>query len=325
MTNPAEKAGARDRPFYFIETPIELSVDLPIDVDDGIRLRKLTAEEAEDVFYHLDVFWRGGAAVREPYCFTCERQWGDDGTSFKFFHNDLAFEHWKVYALERSDDAGYHCHQVQSLCRLTSLLSPTLRSGLSVTPNGGGAWHNRSRPAYWASEFKWMPQEGPVDDDYIRSWRLLNQQQKTVGPGHFEHVFKLFSSTEDVLSCTSPRGPVDDMYTLSLFAVLEAALTHRANGRDDAISRQLGAKMKLLQNRFSKQLDYSFFGGNDIPSVWKALYNARSEIAHGGSRDRLAEMRSANKRLDEFLRRACQAVLRQMLIEPELLHDLRNC
>jgi hypothetical protein len=119
------------------------------------------------------------------------------------------------------------------------------------------------------------------------------------------------------------------MRFLGYFAVLESLLTHAPRPTDpyDSITRQVKTKMALLNNRFSRRLNYDPFGGALPETVWTKLYKYRSLIAHGGEANidgDLALLQSPAQAL-AVVRNATKAVARQALLEPQLIADLREC
>jgi hypothetical protein len=116
---------------------------------------------------------------------------------------------------------------------------------------------------------------------------------------------------------------------LGYFAILESLLTHQPKKTDtiDSIARQVKQKVVLLDNRWSPRIDYGRFGGAKVETVWSAMYSYRSCLAHGGVPDfenDLQLLQGPDQAL-ELLKQTVKSVLRQILIEPQLINDLRNC
>lgn len=123
----------------------------------------------------------------------------------------------------------------------------------------------------------------------------------------------------------------DDMLVLGLFAVLEGLITHepRSPSHGDSLTHQVSTKMALLSKRFkivNKSEDDKKLLSDK--KAWCALYDWRSEIAHGGEPD------FATNPLKIFATRAnalafLQSNLRRLLLfaldEPELIEDLNAC
>jgi Apea-like HEPN len=116
---------------------------------------------------------------------------------------------------------------------------------------------------------------------------------------------------------------------LGYFAILESILTHAPKPEDryDSITRQVKKKLALLDARWSPKIDYSPFGGAKPEKVWGTMYEYRSAIAHGGTADFAPDLRLLKGPAEALtlLKQTVKAVIRQALIEPELLRDLREC
>ena len=118
---------------------------------------------------------------------------------------------------------------------------------------------------------------------------------------------------------------------IGLFSIIEMLITHnpKLEDRGDSITHQMQAKLPLLIRRFKSPVSHDkYFGSADIKKVWSALYAYRSAIAHGGVADfqkgSLQVLKSAEL-ATEFLRSVVQGLMRHVLVEPQLFHDLKNC
>jgi hypothetical protein len=116
---------------------------------------------------------------------------------------------------------------------------------------------------------------------------------------------------------------------LGYFAILESLLTHKVKETDtlDSITRQVKQKVILLDNRWQPRIDYSPFHGTKPDRIWSRMYSYRSTLAHGSTPDFAKDLKELGDR-DRSLSLLTQTVrniLRQALIEPQLILDLRNC
>jgi hypothetical protein len=116
---------------------------------------------------------------------------------------------------------------------------------------------------------------------------------------------------------------------LGYCAMLEALLTHLPKPTDpyESITRQIKKKVTLVDHRCKPRIDYSAFGGANVETIWKKMYDYRSCLAHGGTPDFESEHRilGNHDRALSLMKETVKAVLRQALIEPQLLADLREC
>lgn len=106
-------------------------------------------------------------------------------------------------------------------------------------------------------------------------------------------------------------------------------LTHQPKKTDtiDSITRQIIRKVILLNNRWDPHIDYGPFQGAKQDTIWSAMYSYRSSLAHGGAPDFNGELNllgNGDQAL-KLLKYTVKGVLRQSLIEPRLIVDLRNC
>lgn len=139
---------------------------------------------------------------------------------------------------------------------------------------------------------------------------------------------------------TSPRN---DLKMLGYFGVMEALLSHapKPNDSADSITRQLKRNLLLLNNRMPTEanLELTVDNGPNADKVISKLYEYRSAVAHGGNQDSarawLYENLVTNKKpnhdnsneqrkwLYSFLRKIVRRTLRQTLLEPQLVKDLK--
>jgi hypothetical protein len=116
---------------------------------------------------------------------------------------------------------------------------------------------------------------------------------------------------------------------LGHFAVLEALLTHPPKPTDpyDSITRQVKKKLALLDRRSQPGIDYSSFAEANRETVWAKMYAYRSTLAHGGAPtfDGDLQVLESHDNALKLVKQTAKMVIRQALIEPQLLADLRDC
>jgi hypothetical protein len=116
---------------------------------------------------------------------------------------------------------------------------------------------------------------------------------------------------------------------LGYFAILESLLTHKPDPKDtiDSIARQVKRKLTLLDNRWDPRVDYAAFQATKPEKVWGAMYGYRSCLAHGSNADFGGDLQILGEpsRALRLIKDTLKAVLRQVLMEPQLIVDLRNC
>lgn len=132
----------------------------------------------------------------------------------------------------------------------------------------------------------------------------------------------------------SPTGPVK---FLALCSVIEGLLAHKPKPTDptESISRQMKRKIPLLHRRANCPVitaNYFSLQANDkaLDDPWGALYDLRSQIAHGdvmtfvkGEGRRAIDLGDLQTCID-FVDAIARMLLRQLCIEPQLVSDLRD-
>lgn len=95
----------------------------------------------------------------------------------------------------------------------------------------------------------------------------------------------------------------------------------------DSITRQVKTKVALLDNRWQPRIDYASFQGAKPGTVWSTMYAYRSSLAHGDTPDFSGELKllGNNAQALGLLKYTVKAILRQALIEPQLIMDIRDC
>ena len=116
---------------------------------------------------------------------------------------------------------------------------------------------------------------------------------------------------------------------LGYFAVLESLLTHYPKPSDpyDSITRQVKNKLALLNRRFTWAIDYGPFDGAKPETIWSKMYEYRSRVAHGGVQaiDSDLKLLKNHETALTLVKEVVKAVIRQALVEPQLIIDLREC
>ena len=158
----------------------------------------------------------------------------------------------------------------------------------------------------------------------VKNVRLLNDQlaKYDFEPSNLKRLMTQMLDS-DALPHSSP------LLFLGYFAILEALLTHQPKMTDtiDSITRQVKQKVALLNNRWQMRIDYNPFENKKPEAIWAEMYSYRSCLAHGGEPDFKVKLKSlkSHDRALKLLTQTVKSVLRQAVIEPQLLFDLRNC
>ena len=309
--------------FSFILTPINLSVELDVEITDAIYISRATDTEAE--MLRAYVLSSPNLYARALYESNLSALGARESTLTYLDRSD-----WRYFVLR-------FCFEDQmwdDLTRILHIAKKDLRVGPGFhypTPDLPGIGKFKYLPptyeTYWM-HLRWLPKPLTVNinEDEINEYRdlygLYKQHAKKFP--WLDHTLQMFCDLDGIPSH-------DRLYSLGLFTVLEALITHPPGEREtgDSVSRQLRTKMLLLEHRIDIRLDQTVFGGEITQkNLWGKLYKFRSKIAHGGNLDfasgDLAALRSIDT-INEFLRITIKALIRGALNEPRLYQDLKEC
>jgi hypothetical protein len=158
----------------------------------------------------------------------------------------------------------------------------------------------------------------------VQSIRILHEQLQ-LSEHSVVNIKRLIQQILD-LEALPPESP---LRFLGYFAILESMLTHQPKKTDtiDSITRQIMKKVALLDNRWKPRIDYGSFQGAKPDTIWSNMYAYRSSLAHGGEPNFESDLQllGDHTRASNLLKHTVKAVLRQALIEPQLIVDIRNC
>lgn len=114
--------------------------------------------------------------------------------------------------------------------------------------------------------------------------------------------------------------------TLAKFALIESLITHNPTDSGDTITKQIKAKVKLLNNRFTQPIKVSdFFKNGSLDKILSELYSFRSAIAHGSTYVFKGKILESEEKAGYFIDILLRRIIVQALKEPQLLLDLKEC
>jgi hypothetical protein len=235
----------------------------------------------------------------------------------------MAEQDWRYYVISFRG-SNITLSELEQACCLTPKELDIGFTVFSFVAGGGLAWHPER--LFRATEDAQWRNYGFVDltasdIKVITKCHTLFRQQTGALPDINRLVGQLLGLRS--LSQSSP------LQFLGYFAILEALLVHLPNPSDpyDSITRQLKKKLVLLSHRWDFPIDYGPFGPTPMETIWSKMYTYRSQLAHGGNpafTSELSALGSHNNALN-LLKETVKTTIRQALIEPELLLDLRDC
>ncbi len=330
--------GLAPRPvFSLLVPPTDESVSLPFDLLPGLVVDVPAPSEIELI--------RGFLEHRAPRPF--HWQVLAEGASFRAMFESIAREvHvrgpgeqvFAAHALEPLDSSVYRYRIIRH--------SEETDASRRVHLAGTVCPQEMSMPATWF-ECGGMEHDAVLLLGKMPTWEQFASQHWTVGRKDLEclrdvanQIVSVEGNYGDIIRVLymyyfAVRGPLAGEIdlpwrSLSLFAVIEALLTHkpRASDTGDSLTRQVKSKIPLLLHRTSVECSASqYFDDAPLARTWTALYAYRSSVAHGAHVEFAGELQLLRgaKNVHDYLVGVTKALLRHALVEPQLIEDLREC
>lgn len=286
------------------------------------ELRRANAEEILAIKEVLRGFY---GEEENWWRWECRRLLGDKG---EWSFEKLPVDQWRYFVISFP---AYPDATVCAIERALSLATPDVRLGFSVIK---AQYKELTMPALSFEPARLFQQ---IQRVRTGSLRFVDVNESDVG-GFVTLCTQISNFKHDCVDMDSLIGQVIDLEALpersplvflGYFALLESILTHQPKKSDtiDSITRQIIRKTALLDNRWQPRLDYSDFNGARPETVWSAMYNYRSCLAHGGRPDFAKDLKVLSDRWNalRLLKDTLKATVRQVLAEPQLVVDLRNC
>ena len=296
----------------FLGLPLEVEVHTPSELVERHVLRQPSPREREVIRQYLDRV--DFMHLLRPYF---EREKGDKpGTFGDLLPCDRQY-FWVVEGpLRRPEGAHQDLHY--DLCDAFYLAGPDIQSPLFLDEN--------ARPCGWDAQLH-VSQilDGPIA---VTAVVLSNVRELAVKSLAVYKQHPDIARARDTLRVLRTMNRAAPFTLLGYFAVLESLLTHNPHGDYDSLGHQIQSKMNLLDKRFAVPLPYSRFGGMKPDVLWKKkLYKCRSVIAHGGELSFTGDLHQLGtlRQTFEFVELAVKAIMRQAILEPDLVMALREC
>ncbi len=233
-----------------------------------------------------------------------------------------ARDEWKYYVI-RFTGSNAGVNDLNLACSITPV---TLILDLTITHHvkGNGSIYNQWALLNHFDKLSRTELDKIDNDDFSEIGNINSMIKKT--ESEFPEIIrsiKMFHSLRQLNSYS-------DFFVFGMFTVIESIISHapKSSETGDSISHQMRTKIPLLFKRMKNSPDYAdYFGESKESNVWKQLYDYRSSIAHGGRIDFAGKRRILKDKdtVGRFLNNTTKAILRQALIEPQLITDLREC
>jgi|GEM_PF-1406684 len=292
----------------------------------GVELRRAASNEHPELRFLVRYYHPTKAQRQHPWETRIEvTRDGDPNTQWFEFH-PLGEENFRYCVLAYAGRSNYAVNEIAQ----ASILSTAPEFELGVSLGFGEIFHCgsgglsiedfRKRVAFDDSAFDAVTDAGINDlKSLLPAFFALPQDdvlRRAIG--------------DYIALRTLPHTPLK---VLGLFALLESILTHKPRDTDpyQAVGRQVKAKMQLLDHRFKRPANYGASRSrysDVLLKLWSALYDVRSTIAHGSPLDFTQGIAAKLGSVDvvhAIVRDVLRSLLRQMLEEPQLLKDLKNC
>lgn len=307
--------------------PVDLPEGAPFDLAPGLVLRKASIEEVEVIRETLTQYARSPFGLSPLTSYELQRhetQQADKSSSINFTGLEPSDWRYNVVTNDGPQNQLYLAHLVSNVTAVPLEISALTFSGAGIS-----MWRPGLFPRYFGHSLG-RKALTPSREDIEQLVQLLREVRPYLlaeSESPYPDVARAFSMY-DALNFLMENS---EFNVIGLFSIIEMLITHnpKLEDRGDSITHQMQAKLPLLMRRFKYPIDHGkYFGPVDIKKVWSALYAYRSAIAHGGVADfqkgSLQVLRSAQLATD-FVRAVVQGLLRHVLEEPQLFHDLKNC
>lgn len=310
--------------FSLIADPFDVTVDLPIELTPGMRLRKANDDEIAFVkrVCPSPGFLGDGLETRFEF------DWihSTENPNAQSWHpQPIPQAAWRYYVAEFDDNGMLH-YEVDQIARLAR---PPFGFLAVVHHNVGGSGGPFSGWGIdvWPMVTKLGPTPEPpkiFTGETASDVRMLHARLKYIGERYpdISTAVRFFYELRRI-------PEYSDLYVLGLFATMEMVLTHQPGDqeRGDSLRHQISEKIPLIDRRSDDSLHYALCGKDaDAREVWKRLYDYRSGLAHGNRSlaERMLKKLNGRENALELLKQGVRSVLRAGLIEPDLIEDLKR-
>lgn len=292
-----------------------------IELFDGHYLERAQGELLEKFKYVISQHIQT-PIVSNPF----ERYVSDKSTRPYTFKN-LDQNEWQYWGIKHrsqylSDPAKFAIHISEADFNPILILHHSLPK-----PNTSGFAYSIHNHAHQALKEKMLSDKWDlINAETISETKELYYNIKKLDKNKFDYIFHSMNEYVE-LRRLHEESPFK---VLGLIAILENILT---DGKLDfrSINHQLHRKIVLINNRFSKPLNFSqIFKGSDTNTpgtIINKIYDYRSKIAHGGIADFEKEIKvlGNQEKVFEFLNKLVKRTFCLAVAEPQLIFDLKKC
>ncbi len=310
----------------FITDWVDFDFELPVELGHGLILRKASNGEIsiikEKKLFHHDV---SGKPIYEAFIKNCDY----GGIAWVTEVDENKWRYWTIDQgiIDFSKLKSTAPNQILSKDNLSyaaSLLDCNLFLGFDIVYNQANnniiSYHPEFKKVQEANAKPRKPRLVKFEEiepfsEYLDLISTINNEHE-----YLTNVIEEFSNLNIFTSKNKFK-------TLAKFALIESLLTHNPSDGGDSITKQIKAKVKLLNNRFTKPIIISdFFKTGSFEKIIGEVYSYRSAIAHGGKYDfSKNNVLESEMKVDHFINILLRRIIIQALREPQLLLDLKDC
>jgi Apea-like HEPN len=344
-----------ERSIYFIANPINCNFNLPVEIANGLWLRKANTVEINAIENHpnqirnhtlhgVDILWFVTKTVRLMRNELGHR-WHEteplEEADYRYFVFDLSHassvENAVSWDLISKNELALRYAMILSTIPFNSILN------FRFTHNGDGVFFETS-PIFHFVHFPVLAINSSNPDKLFDCKNF--SEEDALHTGKIFELIRGFNSEKYTFIQESIESFYDlqsllkysSFYTLSLFTIIERLLTNDGYGKSGSpsISWQLKGKIDLINNMLDDPIDfhsYFQFGDTSTKTVIEKLYKIRSKIAHGEKIDYADSDLSLRNNffiksrdlLNDFLFDFTRKILYFSIKNPKFISDLREC
>lgn len=309
----------------YILNDIELKGVVPVEIVSGAILRRAKIEEIEDIDNRNKL--ASTATFIQIPSYRHKYNIKNEGASVSYTPVLIPESEWRYWVVDfEGDESVFYCIEKLlilanppihfSFCRITGLTSPfeavrALRTGVL----------ERSEYLWWQRDKNLILETTQVTDVCSSFFFLMEKNSK----------YQFARDAVDKFYDLQRLPPVSDMYILGLFSIIESLITHSPRLQEslDSITHQLINKLILIDGNFlCDPIDSKlFFGEHPHPTIWKKLYQFRSQLAHTSVASLPKELAILKSRdaICYFVEAKTKELIRFALKNPKLLFDIKAC
>ncbi len=309
-------------PIAFITTPIDVSVELPVQIGDNLLLRKAKNDEIRIIKHYVSPSFAGGMMNQNPY-----EQY------YKFKNNsksvatlsNLDVADFRYFVVELKNIGGLNLlneNPIDILQIASDLTKSELKFDLTIfLPKIATIKHNSLHKQTNGLKY------GLFDhyDFTLSDIEELKQNYNLVSKQYLKDEFLTRALSNFRLLQETP-----DYYSylnLNLFALLEMLVTSRPGINTPSIINQLKTKTKRILDleNFKLSFEEVFIETNEN-HIWNKLYDYRSCLAHGSFVNFEKELKKLKSEevVFDFLKNLLKKLLKIFLLQKENALEIKK-